>query len=69
MNSHNTRTESTVKGETSRVAANEDDVRVLKSSLVGSAELAISEDCDLGSDPYNSTGQHAIIKSKIDPQD
>ncbi len=69
MNSHNTRTELFERDETSRDAANEEDVRVLNTSLVEAAELSISEDCDPGGDPYNSTGQHVIIKSKIDPQD
>ncbi len=47
----------------------QDEVRVIGSRLHEAAELSISEDDDAGSDPYNSTGQHVIIKSKIDLQD
>ena len=65
MNSHNAKTESVIKSESVR-AGTEEDVRVIQSSLIGAAELSISEDCDQGSDPYNSTGQHVIIKSRVD---
>ncbi len=47
----------------------QDAVRVIGSRLHEAAELSISEDDDAGSDPYNSTGQHVTIKSKIDLQD
>ena len=57
------------RSQTASVEADEDKVRVIKSNLVEAADLAISDDVDKGSDPYNSTGQHVIIKSKIDPQD
>ncbi len=29
-------------------------------------ELTINEEFDLGTDPYNNTGQHVVIKPKID---
>lgn len=67
MNSHNTKTDSV--GKPARVVAEKEDVRVIKSSLFEAADLSISKDDDKGSDPYNSTGQHVVIKSKIDPQD
>ncbi len=60
MNSHNTKPESIVRKESARVN---------KSSLVEVDKLSISEDFDQGSDPYNSTGQHVVIKSNIDLQD
>ena len=69
MNSHNPKPGSAARNESVRIAADKEQVRVVNSSLVEAAELAISEDCDKGSDPYNSTGQHVIIKSKIDLQD
>ena len=69
MNSHNTKTESIVGNGPVRTGSESEAVRLTRSRLVGATELAISEDCDQGSDPYNSTGQHVIIKSKIDLQE
>lgn len=39
-------------------------VTVHHSDLNEVEELTIDEDFDLGADPYNSTGRHAIIKPK-----
>lgn len=69
MNSHKTKAESVVRNEAVRIVADKDDVRVIKSNLKGVAELSISEDDDAGGDPYNSTGQHVIIKLELDSQD
>ena len=41
------------------------DVRVLQSTLNFSDKLSIADDDDRGSDPYNNTGQHCILKSKL----
>jgi hypothetical protein len=68
MNSHNTKTEAVVKNVTVQIAANEEGPRVVNANLVESAELTISDD-DTGSDPYNSTGQHVIIRAKLIPED
>ena len=40
-------------------------VQVLHSELNEIDELTIDENFDMGGDPYNSTGQHVIIKSKL----
>ena len=69
VNSHNPKTESVIRTESVRINGDQDDVRVIKSNLHEAVELSISEDDDKGGDPYNSTGQHVIIKSKIDLQD
>jgi len=69
MNSHNAKTEPVTRNESVGTGADREDVQVIESSLVEASELSISENCDQGSDPYNSTGQHVIIKSRIDPQD
>lgn len=69
VNSHNPKPESVITAESVRITGDQDDVRVIKSNLQEAVELSISEDDDRGSDPYNSTGQHVIIKSKIDIQD
>ena len=69
VNSHNPKTESVIRTESVRITRDQDEVRVIKSRLHEAAELSISEDDDAGSDPYNSTGQHVIIKSQNDLQD
>jgi hypothetical protein len=69
MNSHNAKPESLIKNESVRTGTEKEDVRVIESRLVAANELSISEDCDQGSDPYNSTGQYVIIKCRFDPQD
>jgi len=67
MNSHNTKSAS--RPETVQIVPERADPRVINTNLVDVDQLSISEDCDTGSDPYNSTGQHVIIHSKIDRQD
>ena len=69
MNSHNAKTESVVKNVSVQITAEPEDPRVIASNLVELADLAISEDDDKGSDPYNSTGQHVIIKSRLISED
>jgi hypothetical protein len=69
MNSHNTKSNSVTGNESARGAVEKDQARVLEANLIGVDDLAISEDDNKGSDPYNSTGQHVIISSKIDRQD
>lgn len=44
-------------------------VQVLQSKLSDIEELAIDDDFDMGGDPYNSTGQHAIVKPRKDGSD
>lgn len=69
MSSHNKETESIVRVESVQIVTERSDPRVIRSKLVAGDQLSISEDCDIGSDPYNSTGQHVILKSKFEPQD
>ncbi len=38
---------------------------VVSKSLTKSANLAIADDIDDGCDPYNSTGQHVVIKTRL----
>ena len=64
MNSHNRETEKHVRIETIRVETDHKDVRILRSEIGHTNELAILDDDDTGGDPYNSTGQHVIIKSR-----
>jgi hypothetical protein len=37
---------------------------IVQTSLVQDDMLAIADDVDFGGDPYNSTGQHCIVKAK-----
>lgn len=69
MNSHNTKTRSDGSNAPVVAKADQDEVSVLKTSLVQASDLSISDDLDKGSDPYNSTGQHVILKSRIEIQD
>ena len=69
MNSHNTKTESVVKNVSVQITTEPEEPRVIALNLIEATELAITEDDDTGSDPYNSTGQHVIIKSKLIPED
>lgn len=69
MNSHNSKTESVRAKESASRVVEKEEARVITAGLVEAADLAISEIDDKGSDPYNSTGQHVIIASKIDLQD
>ena len=74
MNSHNPRPKKVVKVEDIRIEADHDDVlaeddgpvRVLDTDVIDVRDLTIEETPDEGGDPYNRTGQHVIIKSKID---
>ena len=66
MNSHNTKTEKVVRQES--VETGTDSVRILQMDLIDTADLEIAEE-NLGGDPYNSTGQHVIIKPKLDLED
>ncbi len=38
---------------------------VVSKSLTRNANLAIAEYVDDGCDPYNSTGQHVVIKTRL----
>ena len=69
MNSHNTKPERAANDDSVRIESGTDNVRVLQLDLLESSDLAIADDVNAGGDPYNSTGQHVIIKSKIDLED
>ena len=69
MNSHNTKTEKAANDDSVRYESDADSVRVVRLDLTESADLAIADDLNPGGDPYNSTGQHVIIKSKLKLED
>lgn len=69
MDSRNTKSDGVVKHESVEIKAERSDVRVLNLDLVEPEGLELADDPDLGSDPYNSTGQHVIIKPKTNLED
>lgn len=64
MSSHNTSTDTKVQKEPVKGETDLRNIRVIDAKLDIDAELSIADDADLGVDPYNSTGQHAILKAK-----
>lgn len=69
MNSHNTKPERAANDDSVQIETGTDSVRVLQLDLIEANDLAVADDVNPGGDPYNSTGQHVIIKSKIDLED
>jgi len=68
VNPHNTNQQPDEQGQPVRIVATRENVRVIGSGVTGPAALVLADD-DTGRDPYNSTGQHVIIKMKLAPQD
>jgi hypothetical protein len=68
MNSHNTKQAFTYHRTPRVTNAEKENAKVISTTLVRNSELAIAPDND-GCDPYNSTGQHVVIKSKLQLED
>jgi hypothetical protein len=66
MSSHNTKPGNIVRREDVVIEDAKDGIRVLRSTLLDTTELSVSEAYDGGGDPYNSTGRHVVIKAKLD---
>jgi hypothetical protein len=69
MSSHNTKTEPNKGRESLVIVSEREDARIIKSTLAQAVDLSISEDDDAGGDPYNSTGHHVVVRSKLAEQD
>ncbi len=69
MASHNSKLDTQTKFAAARIDLEQKGVRVVQSNLQEAEQLSISSDLDCGGDPYNSTGQHVILKAKRDRQD
>ena len=69
MNSHNTKPEFSY----SKTPVTDDSVvekaKVISAKLISDANLTIEADIDDGCDPYNTTGQHVILKAKKLPKE
>ena len=68
MISHRMKTSKVVSNEPVRFETDHKDMGGLRSELVDVNELSIVDD-DTGGDPYNTTGQHLVIKSRINIED
>ena len=69
MISHIMKMSKVVSNEPVRVETNLKEMRVLKSELFDANELSIVDDYNPGGDPYNTTGQHLVVKSRINIED
>lgn len=69
MDSHDTKTDKVVTHEVVGSETDQENVRVLQLDLIAANDLAIADDQNTGGDPYNSTGQHVIITSRINLED
>jgi len=69
MNSHNTKQAFSFHKTPAVKDSDKQDSEVISTTLVNDSGLAIADDLEGSCDPYNSTGQHVIIKSKLNPED
>ena len=69
MNSHNTKPERAANDDSVRIDTGADSLRVVRLNLIEPTDLAIADEVNPGGDPYNSTGQHVIIKPRINLED
>ena len=61
MTSHKPENEDVVRQEKILIGTDPDDVRILRTKRKLTEDLTILDE-DFGSDPYNSTGQYAVLK-------
>ncbi len=64
MNSHNTKQDFSFHKTPVVTDKSIADAKVISSALTQQTELALDDEFDPGSDPYNATGQHVILKKK-----
>ena len=69
MNSHNTKPAYSFHKTPVVTDSDKDEAEVVSTSLVRNVDLKIAEDDGSGCDPYNSTGQHVVIKAKLQTED
>jgi hypothetical protein len=68
MNSHNAKTGYVFHKTVTVTDDSRKKAEIVSNSLINDAGLSIVDD-DSGCDPYNSTGQHVVIKSKLPLED
>ena len=64
MNSHNSKAGFAFHKTPARSGFDKRDERIARVSL-NNTQLAIADDTDAYTDPYNSTGKHVILQSKL----
>ena len=64
MDSINSKSDTKAQRETVRSGTDHRDLSKIRLNLLDESELSIADDNDSGGDPYNTTGQHVIIKPK-----
>ncbi len=64
MNSHNTKQDFSFHKTPVVTDKSIADAAVISSALTQQTELALDNEFDTGSDPYNATGQHVILMQK-----
>ena len=64
MNSHNTKPSFAFHKTPVVTDSDKEEAEVVSTSLTLDTDLAIADDGDSGCDPYNSTGQHVILRTK-----
>jgi hypothetical protein len=69
MNSHNTRPDFVHYKTPVRDDSAVEEARVISTKLIKDVNLTIEHDVDDGCDPYNSTGQHVVLKQRKLPKD
>jgi hypothetical protein len=69
VNSHNIKPDRAANDDSIQSDTGADSVRVVQLDLIDVSDLAVADDVNPGGDPYNSTGQHVIIKPKMNLED
>lgn len=65
MNSHNTKQDFSFHKTPVVTEQSIAEAEVISSVLTQQTELALDDDFDTGTDPYNATGQHVVLEKKF----
>lgn len=68
MNSHNTKPEFSIYKTPALGKDDIEEAKIVSTRLTGDVNLTIEDDSDSGFDPYNTTGQHLILRQKKFPK-
>ena len=68
MNSHNPKPEISFYRTPALDKEDIEEAKVISTRLSNDANLSIEDDPDSGGDPYNTTGQHVVLKQKQLPK-
>lgn len=69
MNSHNAKPEFSFHKTPVTDEAAAEEAEIVSSKLIQDTELSINNEADFGCDPYNTTGQHVILRQKKLPKE